>query len=305
MRDAFARALHNASKRRDDVFFLVADISPASSLDDFLAESPTRFIDVGVAEQSLIGIAAGIAMRGFRPFAYTIANFSIYRPFEQIRVDLCYQNLPVVVVGVGGGMAYSALGSTHHTIEDIAVMSALPNMTVVAPCDPLEVDEAVHASFGLEGPMYLRLGKAGEPDLTADAPEPFELGRIRKIREGYSVAILGYGPVLGLALDVANALDIGPEERIAVFSVHTMKPLDLKRLAEILNSFERVVTLEEHVEFGSLGSRVRQLAFEQSSDVDVQCLALHDRFIHVYGAQADLRNAHQITSEALVDAVKG
>ncbi len=303
MRDAFARALHSASTERDDIFFLVADISPASSLDDFLAANPTRFIDVGVAEQSLISIAAGIAMRGYRPFAYTIANFSIYRPFEQIRVDLCYQNLPVVVVGVGGGMAYSALGATHHTIEDIAVMSALPNMTVVAPCDPSEVEAAVHASFELDGPMYLRLGKAGEPQLTEGASEPFELGRIRQIRDGNRVAIIGYGPVLSLALDAARTVDADQPDSVAVFSAHTVKPLDMERLDEILRQFDRVVTIEEHVNHGSLGSRVQQFAFEQSINVDIRCLALRDEFIHVYGSQADLRAAHGLTKERLVEAL--
>ena len=144
---------------------MVADISPASKISNFKEEFPTRFIDVGVAEQTLIGISAGLALRGYKPFAYTIANFTIYRPFEQVRDDVCYQNLPVTVVGMGAGITYSPLGATHHTLEDVAVMSAIPNMSVLAPCDPPELTDAMRATMRHNGPMYLRLGKAGEPTL--------------------------------------------------------------------------------------------------------------------------------------------
>ena len=155
----------------------------------FQKEFPDRFINIGVAEQSMIGVCAGLAMRGCTAFAYTIATFAVYRPFEQIRDDLCYQNIPVTVVGVGGGVAYSTLGGTHHAQEDIAVMSALPNMSVVAPCDPLETELATWACSQSKGPVYLRLGKAGEPVLTADALEPFQFGKLRYLRKGKDVCI--------------------------------------------------------------------------------------------------------------------
>ena len=304
MRDAFARSLYEASKSDDRIFFVVADISPASSLDDFLAANPTRFIDVGVSEQSLIGISAGLAMRGYRPFAYTIANFTIYRPFEQIRVDLCYQELPVVLVGVGGGMAYSALGSTHHTIEDVAVMSALPNMSVVAPCDPAEVEAAVRASFQLDGPLYLRLGKAGEPDLTGAASEPFQFGKIRQIIQGNRIAIVGYGPILGLAIEAAHSQNAVEAGSVSVYSAHTLKPLDKDRLCNILETYEHVITLEEHVAFGSLGSQAKQLAFERHINASLECLNLSDRFIHSYGTHSDVREAHGISSESVHSAIR-
>src|SRR5713101_1188379 len=162
MRDAFARTFYDVAKADPRIFMVVADISPASKMTNFKEEFPSRFVDVGVAEQTLIGLSAGLALRGYKPFAYTIANFTIYRPFEQVRDDLCYQNLPVTVVGVGAGLAYSTLGGTHHAQEDVAIMSALPNMAVLAPCDPLETTAAVAACAERNGPTYLRLGKAGE-----------------------------------------------------------------------------------------------------------------------------------------------
>lgn len=302
MRDAFALALNQASKEHDNIFFVVADISPASSLQGFLADNPDRFLDVGVSEQSLVGISAGLAMKGFRVFAYTIANFVIYRPFEQVRVDLCYQQLPVVLVGVGGGVSYPALGGTHHTIEDIAVMSALPNMTVVSPCDPAEVMAAVAQSFKLEGPMYLRLGKAGEPNFTADAPEDFELGKIRKLRNGHGIAIVGYGPIMKMAFDLVSSETLRGKE-VAIFSAHTLKPFDDEGMAQILSTFSRVVILEEHVYSGGLSSHAVRLAWETGVKTDLRLVHLRDEFIHVYGSKEDILAAHGITPQRLIQEV--
>lgn len=302
MRDAFAIALNQASKEHDNIFFVVADISPASSLQNFLSDNPNRFIDVGVSEQSLVGIAAGLAMKGFRPFAYTIANFVIYRPFEQVRVDLCYQQLPVVLVGVGGGVSYPALGGTHHTIEDIAVMSSLPNMTVVAPCDPAEVITAVHQSFQLDGPMYLRLGKAGESSLTTSALEDFKIGKIRKLRGGHDVAIIGYGPILKMAFDLISS-EPSRARNVAIFSAHTLKPFDDIRMTQILSTYSRVVLLEEHVYAGGLSAHAVRLAQANKIETELRLVHLRDEFIHIYGQKEDILAAHGITPERLYQEV--
>lgn len=302
MRDAFALALNQASKKEKNIFFVVADISPASSLEGFLADNPDRFIDVGVSEQSLIGICAGLAMKGFRPFAYTIANFVIYRPFEQVRVDLCYQELPVVLVGVGGGVSYPALGGTHHTIEDIGIMSQLPNMTVIAPCDPLEVFSAVHQSFEVEGPMYLRIGKAGEPNLTLNAVDEFKIGKIRKLKEGQQVAVIGYGPIMKMVYDLLDSVPSRAEE-VAVYSAHTLKPFDGEGMSRILMNYSRVVVLEEHVFAGGLSSHAVRIAYESRSNCDLHLMHLKDEFIHTYGQKQDILDAHELTPQRLFKEV--
>jgi transketolase len=299
MRDAVAQALYELSKEDDRIFFVVADISPASSLDDFLRQNPTRFIDVGVAEQNLVGVSAGLAIAGYRPFAYTIANFTIFRPFEQIRIDLCYQNLPVVLVGVGAGLSYSALGSTHHTQEDIAVMAALPNMTIVAPCDPLEVKAAIRQSLMLDGPMYLRIGKAGEPDLSADALEPFEIGKIRQLLAGQKTAILSYGPIMSLVVEAAIDANNECPGAVAVFCAHTLKPLDTDRIVTILKEFDTIITVEEHVASGSLGSSVIEIAYEHGLRTRIHRLHLLDDYLHTYGSQNDLRAISGISLDNL------
>src|SRR5215208_6966179 len=199
MRDSFARTMYEVGHKMKDVFIVVADISPAGSMAPFRADFPDRFINVGVAEQSMIGLCAGLALRGCRPFAYTIATFAAYRPFEMVRDDLCYQNLPGTVVGIGGGVNYSPLGGTHHAQEDIAVMGAIPNMSIIAPSDPAETAAATWVAARHDGPLYLRLGKAGEPDLTSEALDRFVFGRLRYLRRGGEICILSYGPIMSMA----------------------------------------------------------------------------------------------------------
>lgn len=292
MRDAFARALHRTAQRHPNIFLLVADISPAASLDAFRKEFPTRLVDVGVAEQALIGMAAGLALRGFRPFAYTIAPFTIYRPFEQVRDDLCYQCLPVTLVGVGAGLSYPALGGTHWSQEDVALMSALPNMSIIAPCDPAELEHAIAACALNDGPTYLRLGKAGEPDLTAAAPEPFEFGKLRKIKDGTGVALLSYGPIMKMTLDLAAMIEAKHGGSVAVFSTHTLKPLDAARIAEVLAQFSTIVVVEEHARHCGLGARVKQIAWDSAARCKLFTFGLKDEFIHAYGTQDELRREH-------------
>jgi len=303
MRDAFAHSLFEAAKACPDIFMVVADISPAASLNNFRNDFPTRVLDVGIAEQTMISLCAGLAIRGFRPFAYTISNFTIYRPFEQVRVDLAYQQLPVTLVGVGGGMSYSALGATHHTIEDIAVLGALPNLTILAPSDPSEVRESVLAITKQNNPVYLRLGKAGEPNLTAEAPEPFVLGTPRLIRKGEKVAFLGYGPILSFAFDAAKLIQERKSVQPAIYSIHTPKPLDADVIKRILTSYDHIVTIEEHVGQGSLAQQIKALAWECQSKARIHTYHLKDEYIHLYGSQNELRTAHGITPARMADSV--
>jgi len=295
MRDSFAQAFYEEALHNPKLFMVVADISPASKISNFKQDFPTRFIDVGVAEQTLIGLAAGLALRGYKPFAYTIANFAIYRPFEQVRDDICYQNLPVTVVGMGAGITYSPLGATHHTLEDIAVMSAIPNMSVLAPCDPPELREAVRAAIRHDGPVYLRLGKAGEPVLTADAPEPFQFGKVRQIKAGTEAAILSFGPIMKVAADLAGKLESEQGRSTALYSVHSLKPLDRDAIAGILQRFPLVIVIEEHVERGGLGAQVKQIAWDWQARCKLHTFALRDAFLHAYGSHDDVRRAHGLS----------
>jgi transketolase len=298
VRNKFADAIYEIGRSDPRICALVADISPAGSMVKFREEFPERFINTGVAEQSMIGIAAGMALKGMRPFCYTIATFSLYRPFEMIRVDLAYQNLPVTIIGMGAGVIYSTLGSTHHSMEDIAVATAIPNMTVLAPCDPEEMRLATRwCATESKGPVYMRLGKAGEPDLTSEAVDPFEIGKLRCLKKGRDVALISYGISVGMAFEVAGQI---PMSRSAsIYSCHTIKPLDRAGIAKALKSYSQVVVLEEHVPHGGLGSRIKEIAWDEGARCKLDCFSLKDEFIHCYGSHRELLAQHGLTTEAM------
>jgi transketolase len=294
MRNAFSDAFYDLAKDDERIYMIAADIGAAAGVNTFREKSPERFLNVGVAEAIMVGMSAGLAMRGCIPFAYTIATFTIFRPFEQVRVDCCYQNLPVRLIGVGGGLVYSQLGGTHQATEDIAVMSALPNMTVLAPCDPQECKEVTMATMKIPGPVYMRLGKAGEPTLTKNA-EPFELGKIRKIKEGKDVCFLTYGVITKETLEVAAKIEAESKKTCAVYSVHCLKPLDAEGIKKVLSKYKEVYVIEEHSPHGGLGPQVKELAWDTRATCKLKAFSLKDEFIHIYGSHADILDAHDLS----------
>jgi len=303
VRNSFANAFYEIAKNDRRVYLVVADITAAAGVASFQKESPERFLNGGVAEQMMIGMAAGLALRGCIPFAYTIATFTIYRPFEQVRVDCAYQNLPVKLVGVGAGVNYSTLGGTHHAQEDVAIMTAVPNMSVLAPCDPAETAAATRECMAIPGPVYLRLGKAGEPDLTSAAPEPFRPGKIRLIKEGSDICFLSYGPITKMARDVAERIEKEKGKSCAVVSVHSLKPLDTEGIKAALAKFPVVIVIEEHAPHGGLGSRVKEIAWDSKAPCRLRTFSLKDEFVHVYGSHADLLKAHGLDPELIYSEV--
>jgi transketolase len=293
VRNQFAATLSSLADQDPRIYIVVADISPAGPMAAFREKHPDRFINVGVAEQSMIGICAGLALRGMRPFAYTIATFALYRPFEFIRDDLAYQGLPVTVVGIGGGTVYSTLGYTHYAQEDVALATSIPNLEVYAPCDANETHEITSYLVRRQGstPAYLRLGKAGEPDLTSHLPS-LDVSRVRLIhsREG-GTAIVSYGLATQFAKRyVDNAVD----QRVSpsLYTVPCLKPLDVPGIVSILSNYEKVIVIEDHVHQGGLGQRVREIAWNAGAKVQIECRSLPDEFVHCYGAHEEIVSRH-------------
>ena len=294
----------NSARPTPRLAIVVADISPAGSIAKFRSEFPDRFVNTGVAEQIMIGMVAGMAQRGLRPFAYTIATFALYRPFEFVRDDLCYQNLPVTVVGIGGGVTYSTLGATHHAQEDVSI----------AARDPEHVgDRALRSVRGRggdalvrgrrsKGPVYLRLGKAGEPVLTKGAVEPWRFGKIRYLRKGEDVCILTYGVIAKMAAEVADALAQSGQS-VSLVSCHTMKPLDRSGIAEALLHHKRVVVIEEHAPQGGLAAQTKQIAWDTRAACRLDTFTLQDAFIHNYGSWEDLLDAHGLSTRRILEAI--
>lgn len=303
MRNTFSKALYECAVKDPTIYIVVSDISPAGSMAELQSKAPERFINVGVAEQAMIGIAAGLALKGCQPFAYTIATFTLYRPFEMVRDDLCYQNLPVTIVGMGAGMIYSTLGGTHHTMEDVAVAGAIPGMRVLAPCDPLElIDATYYCAAQKEGPVYLRIGKTGEPNLTETAVDPFVFGKVRRIQSGRDVCILSYGPVMKKGVEVARELE-RQGKSVSIISCHTVKPLDRAGIERALKEHAQVIVIEEHVPEGGLASRVKQIAWDIKAGCRLDTFTLKDEFIHNYGSYDDLLAAHGISVPLILEQV--
>ena len=305
MRNTFAQTFHEAAKLDPRLCVVVADISPAGAMDKFRQEFPDRFINTGVAEQIMIGMVAGMSARGLRPFAYTIATFALYRPFEFIRDDLCYQNLPVTVVGIGGGVTYSTLGSTHHAQEDVAIACAVPNMRVIAPCDPDETRAATNWCIQqTEGPVYLRLVKAGEPNLSNEVSANFEYGKLRHLRHGEDVCIIGYGPILKMGVEIADTLR-QQGKRISVISAHTLKPLDVAGIKSMLGKYKKIIILEEMAPVGGLADAVRIQAWNCQAKCEINSFSLKDEFKHIYGTHQDVLHAHGLEKKIIFREVEG
>lgn len=281
MRDAFAAALTRGAAENERVCLVLADLG-VGVFDEFERTAPGRILNVGIAEQTMVGVAAGLAQAGKRAVAYTIAPFITSRAHDQVRVDVAAGNANVLLVGVGGGVAYGYLGLTHHAIDDLAAMRALPNMTVLSPCDPQDTTGAVHAALALDGPAYLRLGKNGEPGLLPDGAE-FTLGRATRVRAGKDVTIASTGTILGSAIGAAELLARDGIDA-AVLHFGTVKPLDEDAVLSALADTGLIVALEEHSVLGGFGSAVAEVAAASGAG-RVLRIGFPDCFVHEVGGR--------------------
>jgi transketolase len=285
MRDAFFEALTELARTDERVWALTGDLG-IGLFDDFERAAPGRYLNVGIAEQNLVGVAAGLASAGQVPFAYSIAPFITSRPHDQVRVDVAMAAADVKLVGVGGGLAYGYLGPTHHAIEDLALMRALPNLTVLAPADPGDVRRATRAAFATDGPVYLRLGKNGEPDLLP-AGAPFVVGRALTLREGGDVTLASTGAILSEVLGAAETLAAhGVESTVLHFG--TLKPFDAPALVAAAGRTGAVVSVEEHSVIGGLGSAAAEALAESGVGATLRRAGLRDVFAHGVGSREHL-----------------
>ncbi len=256
MRNAFADELTRLGNIDPRLVMLSGDIGNRL-FDKFRAAHPSRFYNCGVAEQNMTGVAAGMALSGMRPITYTITPFVTTRCLEQIRTDVCYHDLPVMIVAVGGGLSYAGLGPTHHACEDIAFLRAIPNMQVICPGDAWEVRAAMRAALQQDHPVYIRMGKRGEPKVHAETPENFRIGKALPISDGTDVCLLSTGTMLPEVIETAHLLaQKGVSAQVVSF--HTVKPLDEDFLRDALSRFRLVATIEEHSLIGGFGSAVAE-----------------------------------------------
>lgn len=297
MRNAFAQQITALAQQDPRVVVLSGDIGNRL-FDDLKAKCPDRFFNCGVAEANMIGMAAGLALSGLRPVCYTITPFLTYRCLEQIRVDLCYHHVPVVLVGTGSGLSYASLGATHHSCEEMGMLRLLPNLTVAAPADAWEVRASLRAALQSADPVYLRIGKKGEPNVHSAEPA-FTFGQAIPLRTGNDVAILAAGTVLPVALATAEAL-AADGIAAAVYSFHSLKPLDAATLTDVFQRCRVVATLEEHSILGGLGGSVAEwLADQRQPKARLIRCGTPDEFLHLTCEQEEAREHFGLTPVAL------
>ena len=302
MRDVFVRALAELAEARPEVMLLTADLG-FGVLDDFAARFPTQFLNVGVAEQNMTGLATGLALEGRVVFTYSLGNFPSLRCLEQIRNDACYHKANVKIVTVGGGLCYGPLGASHHATEDLAVMRAMPEMTVVAPGDDFEAEHATRALTDLSGTAYLRLEKSGAP-ASALQEEVFRIGKARMMREGSDVTLVATGGILGETLRAAEML-AGEGIKCRVISMHTLKPVDSESLIRAASETGGIVTIEEHTVDGGLGGCVAETLLDAGAMPGFfERIGLKSGFPTIVGSQDYLRHVYGMDCRAIVASVR-
>lgn len=284
MRNAFAQEITELAKKDPEIVLLSGDIGNRL-FDPFKKIAPDRFFNCGVAEANMASMAAGLSLCGFKPVTYTITPFNTTRCLEQIRVDICYHNLPVIIIGTGAGLSYANLGCTHHSCEDISLLRSLPNMTVLCPGDAHELRSLLREAFLLKGPVYMRIGKTKEPLIHSEIPQ-LTIGKGEILKKGHSICLLSTGNILPIADQIAKELDA------QLISFHTVKPLDTALLTQIFNEFSLICTLEEHSLIGGLGSAVAEWVVDQEQPLLGRLLRIgtRDEFPHKIGTQTYVRD---------------
>jgi transketolase len=298
MRSVFNKALLEIAAKDERIFLVLADIG-YGEIEPFAEKFPNRYMNVGVAEQNMTGVACGIAMEGNIAVTYSIANFPTLRCLEQIRNDVCYHRANVKIVIIGGGLAYGPLGVSHHSSEDLAVMRALPDMVVVAPADFKEAEGAVREMIKYDGPVYYRCGYKNEPDIHKGEID-FKLGRAITVAEGSDVTLIGTGTIMSRVVEAAELLKRrGIKPRVV--SMHTVKPLDEEAILRAARETGGIITVEEHNMYGGLGGAVSEVLAENSSGIPFAKIALDDTYIHEVGSHQWLLNKYGFSPDSIAE----
>jgi len=299
MRNAVVNRLFELAESNKRLVLITGDLG-FGVLTDFAEKYPKQFLNAGVAEQNMTMLATGMALEGYIVFTYSIGNFPTLRCLEQIRNDVCYHDVPVKIVSIGGGFSYGPLGMSHHATEDLAIMRALPNMVIAAPSDPWQAAYVVDAFIEHPGPCYLRVDKS-QAGLPVEPKENFEFGKARTIREGRDVTLISTGGILGETLKAAAALEKdGVTAR--VLDLHSIKPLDHSAIVAAVSETGGLITVEEHSVIGGLGGAVAEYCLESGLKPGFfRRIGLHDTYSSIVGSQDYLRKTYQMDSESIVN----
>lgn len=295
MRIQYEQAIYEAMRNNPQIIALVSD-SGTGKYKDIMSELPSRYIECGIAENNMISVASGLASEGWIPVVYGINNFLVYRSYEFIRNDICLDNRNVKLVGLGAGVIQNLQGPTHHTLEDISCLRALPNLTLLSPGSPKEVRGALKAALEIEGPVYLRLAKMYESEMFDDVPPEFRVGGLNIVHDGNDLTLFSTGSITGDAYIAVRELE---KEGINVklVNVNSLKPVDTEAIQKYARETGKVITIEEHSVIGGLRSIVSEILIESNTQVRFSYMGFHDEFCLDYGWHQELKRMHGLSPE--------
>jgi transketolase len=273
-RKMFTRTIMELAEKDRDIVVITSDARGSVTLNEFLKKLPRQFFEMGIAEQSMVGAAAGFARCGLKPFVCAPACFLSARSFEQVKLDVAYTGTNVKLIGVSGGVSYGALGTSHHSVQDISMMRATAGMTVMLPCDIYETKKMTEALVQYEGPAYVRMGRGAVADVYENEDIPFEIGKAVTVMDGNDITLIGTGETVRPALDAAVLLK-GKGIRARVLDMHTIKPLDVNAVLRSARETGRIITIEEHCIYGGLGGAVSEVLC-QNEPVPLRILGIPD-----------------------------
>lgn len=296
MRNAYLSALYQLAENDKNVLSLISD-NGMIVYDDFRTAFPEQYFNFGISECHMIAAAAGMATCGKIPFAYTISSFLAYRAYEFLRLDVCLEKINVKIVGIGTGVSYGYLGPTHHTTEDLALLRSLPNLTVFSPASPMEARGAVEAAYRIQGPVYIRLGSNGEPEVHGSGFQ-FEVGKGAVIYDGTDLAVITTGAITG---EVKKAVEQLQKDGLSVrlISMHTIKPFDAEIIEETAGTVSRIAVVEEHNIIGGLGSAVAEVMAEHQYAIPFYRIGLYDMFAKGYGTCQQVREQNSLDAAGI------
>ena len=298
--EVFSSTLQELAAIDRDVIVVTSDSRGSGKLVPFAQKFPKQIVEIGIAEQNLVGVAAGLASAGKKAFAVSPACFLTARALEQIKNDVAYSDNPVKLIGISAGVSYGALGTTHHSLHDYAVLRAINNITIVAPADNYETAEAIKLAAAMESPVYLRFGKKNMPDLNAVDNAPFEFGKGRIVREGNDIAFIATGETVYPSLQAAEKLYLDFGVSATVISMHTIKPLDYALLELIANKCKAVITVEEHSVYGGLGEACASFLLQKGFSKPFKIIGIPDEYT-VTGSQNEIFNHYGISENGLAN----
>ena len=299
----YGKAMCDLGKEHPEIVALTADLAGSTKIGVFRKEFPERFFNVGIAEQNMFGIAAGMAKAGLVPFVSTMSAFATMRVADQIHADICYQNVNVKIIGSHAGTSFGQAGSTHHAIVDMGCLLTFPNMTYLCPADGMETVNAIRAAYETPGPVYIRINRGFDRLLYEDTEYGFELGKAHTVHEGTDLTVIACGSCVYQALQAAKALEASDGLKIRVLDMHTLKPLDVEAVQKAIVDTRRIITAEDHSVINGLGSQVASVIADFGKGCAFKKLGHQDKFAPI-GLHEDIMSMVGFDANGIMDAIR-